>query len=437
MKLGKSSPTAIERIGQVLHRAWQLSCLITAFVLCARGHAAQSDFRFRIVADTSATIPETSSPFQRLGAPAIDGGKVAFLGWNDSSGVGGLYVNQAAVLTALLDHTSDLPGPYTLHNALLGDHSSPAFHNGNASVLVETIWSGSDRRREILSIIGEQIYSVARSQGTSTIDSPSFFGNRTAYRARNPSPFPTSQVVWSPSGSIGAARTGDAAPGGLGNFSAISTVSALDDQVVSFIASTKLGTASSIEHVFALRDGVLTPIVSDGAVLPALSSPVTYFSAPIVDNGSVVVDISLESGDIITVKHDGTSLSLVSSPDEAIVDRPGETIGSLALRLYDYDDGQRLFASSGSIYADLGSGLTRVLSEGNALNGKVITHIEIVPGSSLSQGQVAMSLGFGDGTEAVVVATPVPEPNGLVLASLAAIVIAICRRRSMGMSRDQ
>lgn len=395
-------------------------CLVAALSapLFAQGTAG---FRFRVVADQNTVVPGTASLFERLGVPAIDEGRIAYLGWNDADGVGGLYVSQGDQTITFLNNDSDLPGTYTLRNALLGDHTVPAFHNGNAAVLVESHRNGTDIGREILAVIGGEIRRVARGQGTSYVDEPSFFGDRVAYRFSQPFPSPTSQLFWSPNGGGVLARTGNAAPSDLGVFFSISTVSALDDQVIAFNASTRLGSASPVDHVFAYRNGNLTPIVTDGMHYSGLTSPVTYFSSPIVVRGNVIIDVSLSSGDRFTLKHDGSSASIVSSPDEPIVNVVGETIGTLSLYLVDYDGGQRLFRSSDSIYADFGRGVTRILREGDYFQGKLISQIEVAAGRALSHGETAMSLQFDDGTEAIVVATVVPEPTSILLACVAAV----------------
>jgi len=80
------------------------------------------------------------------------------------------------------------------------------------------------------------------------------------------------------------------------------------------------------------------------------------------------------------------------------------------------------------IYANLDGSLRKVLSEGDILEGQVVSRTSIGR-QGLDGGQIAFSVSFTNRTSAIYVATPIPEPATLALLIAACSVTAFAIRR--------
>jgi hypothetical protein len=162
----------------------------------------------------------------------------------------------------------------------------------------------------------------------------------------------------------------------------------MDSDAIAFIGTG--ATAAGI-YAFDIASGNLTAVADTDTVAPGgLAKFERYFNAVSVDNGAVAFGY-------------GTGFAYVppsTGPDETA--------------LY-------------GVYSNLGGTLARVLDRGDMLDGKLVSRAHIGPGG-LDGNQIAMTVDFEDGSNAVYVATPIPEPTTVALLISAAGLIAICVR---------
>jgi hypothetical protein len=392
------------------------SALVLGIFVGASAQAAT----FTKVADFTAPIAGwTSSTY--FGAPALDGGQVAFLAYKvDDVSVQGIYVGSTGggPLNTVADTSTVVPG--ATGGETFSFFFDPALSQGTVA------FNGSDA-------FGNPAIYTAPASGAGPIDLVAFNG----------SPYPGGGLMAPDYGSPD-----------------------LDGNRLSFRASNESGFAAFVTSV----GGVLeTSVDNDTPVPGANPGEVIVYGLPVVSGDEVAfyADDGVNPGGIYAT--DGAALRLIADTSTEIPGA-GENFTDFGLPL-SFDDGNIAFTGGGAsfgeeLFAEIGGTLVqvstgdesnfvsasidgdavayhalqggveqiflwqsgvreRLIGIGDDLDGKIVTSF-LLGSSGFQDGLVAFSVHFDDNTEAVFVGA-IPEPATALL--LAAGLAALAARR--------
>jgi len=391
---------------------------------------------FTKIADTSTLIPAgqwAGEKFKYFGIPAIDNGKVVFLGVPDSStnGDNGVYGWKNGALGLVADPSVPHPTGGTLRlfrdPAVQGDSYVFATDGGGAGIfrsandVVTSIGALPVTRYSAPSIDRADVWFYGYSFGPGPFDPVSGAG---VYRARSGS-FERLAAHGQPT---------PHAPDGY-RFYMISTdrrVVASGGRAVFWAVSTK-PSSPDVSGLYSVTDGVVERVVDSTMSAPGGSGGTfgTFADAAFDADGGYTLFCN-DAG----VYRDGLGgVTLVVAAGQ---DAPGGGTFAFTAFCDVAADGGRIAFTDGTnpiglphrIYSDVGGTLGRIVGRGDTLFGETITKVQLGP-DSLSANQIVFYAQFTSGSSGVFLAT-IPEPDvARISAAIAALLAcAVSRQRT-------
>jgi len=367
---------------------------------------------FAKVADSATAVPGDGAAFgNSFGVPSVDGDAIVFsAGFSASLGI---YSDAGGSLHVVAASGDAVPGGTGGFVSLDPQH----FEDG----VVPFRGTGSD---------GELgIYSVpALSGGVTrvadlTTPIPDGAGNFTQFGGAPD--YSDGEIVFrsnlegvyrgAPGNLSVVADTSTPIPGGSGNFSIFSVATISAGQVVF------LGDGG----VYSTSDAGLVPIATTATAIPDGVGTFTGVGFPVVSDGNILL------GGSGTLNQRGLYLGANEAALSVIADvftEAPDGVGNFTSFGFNYAiDGDAVVftATDGAqvlaLYTNLGGVLARVIGEGDELDGKTVTNVQIGL-DAISGNRIAFLASFADGSSGVFTATiPEPSPLALLAAGLAAL----------------
>jgi hypothetical protein len=347
------------------------------------------------VADTTTTIPGTTTPFEFFDYVSLDAHRVAFLGYGygDEDDIEGIYRFDSGALSRIADLNTHAPGRtggFLEFDAPSADAARVAFIGEDFEDVEEGVYLGT----------GGPLTRVAdtRTDVPGQIEQFEFFNAAVADGAQ------VAMIADSASATgvylhntvtgslIRVADTDTQVPGRADNFVDFGEGFGgldLDDGAVGFVGHYGVGRAGGSGVYVADADSGTITRIADTTFPDDADFDRDAFTAVSVDGGRVALGYGLEG-----------------NPRGMIPQTP-------------------FFG----VYANLSGLLESVLRDGDALDGKLVRRAYI-GAEGLDGNQIAMSVVFADGTEGIYVATMVPEPStyALLFEFFGLLAIAVTRR---------
>lgn len=189
-----------------------------------------------------------------------------------------------------------------------------------------------------------------------------------------------------------------------------------DSGVFAFVAETSSGA-----HSINTGSGGPLTVIAAGQPLNRPNDPYADLSPPdIASDGTVVFASRSQLGSSIWMSQGGTLTKLIDSNTSGFLSFDYATITDSHKMIFQGfpDAGRR------SIYSGFDPVADRILSEGDTLNGSVVSALLDI-GRVNNVGQFLTSVSFTDGKTGVFLVTPVPEPETARLVVAAAGVFVV------------
>lgn len=379
--------------------------LIALFIgaLVAFGPAARAQYSFTLIADsTSATFGAIS------GTPSINSaGTVAFHAALDAGG-SGIFSGNGNTLTTIVESGSP---------TFLAFGSSPSINSAGMVAFRAHLDAGGSG---IFKGNGGSPITIADTSG------PAFSG------------FGSTSI-----NSAGiVAFFANRKPSGYGIFSgdgvalttiAVSTVmqGGVDPAFSSFGENPSINSANTVAFFATANyqgiyrgDGGSPTIIADG------SGPFLYFgvaAAAINSVGNASFMASLDAGGQGIFRSENGTLTTIAYSDSSGFGQFGNTSINSAGTVGYF---AALEGGGYGIFTGDGGPTSRVIGQGDVLNGSTVAHVSLGNGALNDLGQISFRYTLADGISGVAVATPIPEPVSLILVAGGAALLLAGRRRA-------
>jgi hypothetical protein len=392
---------------------------------------------FTRIADTGTLIPAgqwAGEKFHRFRIPSMQNGRVAFVGWPETTNgdEDGVYTWSDGALALLADPSVPRPG------------GGPAFTTFRYPSI-----NGDEYGLDTGSLLGRTngIYRTVNGTLTSIGELPvthttgtSFDGDETWFYGYSFHPPPIGGIINS---GIYRAQNGSienvvphgtptpSAPEGYGfDFGNIEhRVTSGDGRAVFWAVSTR-PSSPDISGLYRVKDGLVERIVDSTMPVPGGAGsfgPFTPYSTFDADGETLIFKDERR----IYTERDGVFTLVASAGQPA----PGGAVFAFHTYADVSVDGGRIFFSGGpdpiglpsELYSDARGTLERIIGWGDELFGEVVEKVWIGPGA-LSGDQIVFLARFAGGNEGVFIAN-IPEPASGWLLLLAAAASTWGRRR--------
>lgn len=407
--------------------------IVFALIIMAQG-AQATGFTFPKVADTSTLIPGGTGTFTSLENPAISRGNIAFIG----SGTGeqqGIYrvLPSGPALPVDPLKIADILTPIPGGTGTFTGFSNPI----NSASNIAFIGTGTGGQQGIYRVlpvdplqpndpikIADLLTPIPGGTGSFSSFAPvvSIDGNDVAFMGYNDNQQSGLYALIGEELTV-IADTNTQIPGGDGNFVSlpVDPLRILNGNVA-FIGDGSNGQ----EGVYLFRSGVLTGIADTFTNIPDITgltfdtfNTVSYDGLNVVFVGSsnqawtgvyrVLVSPGPEQVNPVKIADTGTAV-------------PGGTGNFLGFGKVAADSGVIVFEGTSSdgnggfltgLYTELGGSLSRIIAQGDTLNGKNVSHLEFGDGG-FSDNQTIFAATFQDGSQSI---TSTPAYNVIVSVS--------------------
>jgi hypothetical protein len=360
---------------------------------------------FNLVVDDATPVPGTTIPLESFGTEfGFEAGRVAFVGFNDD--VRGVYLYDNGTINRIAD--TNTPVPSATGNFHLFTWP-PSVNDGKVAFAAQRSTTPGVPPLRGLYLAGDD--GLTRIADTTTpvpggggpfsnsFDSPVIDSAKVAFIGNWTHPVGIYLHDLDTGAQSRVVDESTPLPGRTETFWGFPTSGHgvdMDGDMIGFI-----GTAPPVGGVygFDLATGSLSTIADTDTIVPGGGSAKfeQYFTAVSVDKGAIAF---------------GYGTGFFHAPPAI---EPDET---------------EFFG----VYSNLGGSLARVLDKGDMLDGKLVSRARIGPGG-LDGNQIAMSVDFADGSNAIYVATPIPEPATVALIipafGLLAIWVRAARNRKV------
>jgi hypothetical protein len=355
------------------------------------------------IADTQTLVPGTTVPFGNFSYRAsIDSGRVALSAIAfpvSGEQISGAYVFANGELQSIADNNTAIPSGNGSFQFLFSD-SGPSADAGQIA------FSGSGSGGENSGIYFEQDGFLALAV-SSTAPVP---GSNRSFSALGPYVLNSERLAFLPQhddGTYGVylhdlptglltvvANTETPLPGGPGNFVTFGGEDApvdLDDDTVVFVGGDAFEAGV---YRYDIATGMLDTVAAAGTPVPDVPGAAfdRIFENVAIDDGR----IAFRYGRLIRDRADPTGF------------RPSPYFG---------------------IYTEIEGEIQKVLAAGDMLDGRMVRRVDI-DDEALDGNQIAILVGFSDLSEAIYVATSVPEPSTIVLIALVCTFVILVRCNS-------
>ncbi len=407
--------------------------------LLTSGKAEAISFTFERVVDTNTAIPEGTGTFDRFDPPVLDNGNVAFGGASADFEQVGIYTSIGGELNVVADLNTPIPGGVG-NFAVLFD---PSLDNGNVAFLgfnadfESGVYTNTGGELDVVANTNTPIPSGIGDFGA--VNPPSLDNGSVAFAGFNADFEPVGIYTNIGGGLNVVADRNTPIPDDIeGNFVGFGDPS-LDNGNVAFLGSGDLDGDGFEDQqgIYTNIDGVLDVVANRNTPIPGGIGNFEFlgdFGTLSLDNGNVAfgggsfdTETGLQQQGIYT--NIGGELSLIADTNTPIPDGIGNFGDFLFLSL---DNGNVAFLGENAgfeqvgIYTNIGGTLAEVIAVGDLLDGKEVgdfSPFDVGAGSGfgregLSGNQIVFTAAFDDGSQAIYVATAVPEPSS-VLGTLA------------------
>ncbi len=391
-----------------------IATLSAGLALAAAPAVAQVSFTQ--VADTSTLVPggAMSETFSAFGAPALDGGQVAFQGFG-TMGQAGIYRDGIGALgvvadlgTAIPDGTGNfmnfffpaLQGGQVAFNGSAFNASGPGLQQGVYRDVGGTLTRIADLTTPIPD--GSGTFSgfglVSVDGGQIGFEGSGLSGQSGIYRD-----------------GVGAlttiVNTNTAVPDGTGTFTIFNN-SSLAGGRVAFVG---LGTSGE-RGVYRTGVGALTRIADLNTAIPGGTGNFTDFSDLSTDGDQIAFDGFRPPDQFGVYRSEAGTLTVIADRNSAI---PGGTGNFLIFDATSVDGGQVAFAGrdsslQGGIYLERGGALQRVVAAGDLIDGRLVSSVILGP-QGLSGDQLAFVANFSDQSRGLFIAELPVSPSEPVM----------------------
>jgi hypothetical protein len=225
------------------------------------------------------------------------------------------------------------------------------------------------------------------------------------------------------------AKVGDSTPVPGTVFGSFGTIARIDEGEVSFIADFGSPDSNfSSRGIFLAGENQISLVVDSSTPIPGTSIPFSLLTEnPIQDSGRTYFLANFGTPYFGYYAKDDAGISKVFGPETTV--SGGGVLGTNALGRADFDGQHYVLSAFGRIYTNLSGGLELVVDASTELDGRHATQLLISGDQSISKNQFAFHATFADGSQAIYLATLVPEPETYVL--LIAILL-ICSANVLG-----
>jgi hypothetical protein len=252
-----------------------------------------------------------------------------------------------------------------------------------------------------------------------------------------PIPPPTGVFTRTGTGPLATiANTSTPIPGGTGNFTAF--VDPFRGPILPNISGGNVvfgGTNGAFYTGLFLATGFAAPsvVATTNTAIPNGTGNFTIFgTVPDISGANVAFYGEGSSSQAGIYRSVGGVLSRVADRTTAVPGATG-TFNSFTLTDLAISGDRVAFRGTGTsgvngIYTDLGGSLTKVIATGDSFDGKTVNAVNIGQ-FSFDGNNIAVVVGFTNGTGGVYTFTPVPEPTGLLALGVVGLLATRIRKR--------
>ncbi len=413
----RCSASWAKRIGGVALIGLSLSLL-------ASGKAEAISLTFEKIVDVNTAIPEGTGNFGFFETPSLDNGNVAFNGLSGDFEQRGVYTNIGSELNVVADTNTPIPGG-TGNFTAFGSFFSPSLDDGNVAL---NGFGGANFDRSgiytsingVLDVVADTNTPIPGGTGTfSNSGGPSLDNGNVVFGA---SDVGGDSIYTNIGGGLSVvADTNTPIPGGTGTFFGF-TGNSLDNGTVAFGGFGGANLEQS--GIYTNIAGALNVVADTNTPVPGGTGTFRDFFSPSLNDGNVafqgISGANFDRSGIYT-SINGV-LDVVADMNTPIPGGTG-TFSDFFFPLPSLDNGNVAFASTNAgfeqdgIYTNIGGTLAEVIATGGFLDDKEVSSV-FFGSEGLSGNQIAFGATFSDDSQAIYIATAIPEPSS-VLGTLA------------------
>ena len=399
---------------------------LLTLTLIGLSSAAQAQYGFTRIVDTTTATPDGFGTFTGFSVPALSGGNLTFEGKGTTTAQTGIFAYLNGALTTIADTNTPLPGGTV--NFLDFSSTVPAISGSNIAFAAP----GSSGQRGVYSYINGTLGRVADTNtpipngggsNFSTFGTAAISGSSVAFRGVS-----APGIYSTISGTLDVVADSNTPIPGTTNkfFTNFLTNPAISGSNVLFTGSTT-GVATGL---YLSKSGAISTVVNGSTAVPNGSGVFSNEGSFSLSGTNIafygVSSIGAKAGIYASLNN-----SLLRIADTTVASPAGGLFTSFGAPLVSGNDiaftGNYAGGHSGLFLYDNGT-LTQIIGDGSALDGGVVSSIALggFDGTSLS-----FLANFKDGRKGLYFAqapTAVPEPGSIALAFAALTACGIGRR---------
>ena len=371
-------------------------------------------FGFTKIADTRTPVPDGVGEFITFSRPAIDGNDVVFKGRDAVTLAYGIYIFNGGTLVKVVDKSTPVPENPSI--SFTGFDGNVSIENG--VIAFEAYFRIADSNQEgVYTATGGMLTKVADTITTtipgtgkifSSVDAPSLSYGKVVFQGKDASGF--GGIYSDVSGTLEmVVDANSTVPGYTVTFGSFDGDISLDGDSAGFEGKFKVVDANS-RGIYIASEGTITKIAD--SITTMVPGGYSVFAKDLDEP-------SLDGGHVVFIGEDGLTgqegiYTNLGGPLSVVADE-NTTIPGTERTFTDFDDdncsieGNNIVFKgyshgSGGIYAKIDGSLFKVISEGDTLDGKLVSNVRVSFDRALSGDRVAFRAIFVDGSVGIYVA---------------------------------